>query len=269
MRLHKILCLGILFFVFVRLSSFAQCGQATQQSAVSTTPKVLPSPKTANHDSEDRTVVLQLEMTDRGSVRDVEVLGNPGQLRAAAIAAAVKFANGRNHLDRFTWPLVMVVVRFPQNGHGVPQVRQAMPAGVPGCVSAPTRIRVSSVVMGCYLVHRVEPVYPAGTENTKYWLTLAVLVGKDGNVLNARKVSGPENLAPAAIEAVRKWKYRPYMLNGEPVELETTVDLPAGGCLWTGPSAAQDPFTVTSAPPSWLFNTQPVIPVLAASDTGK
>lgn len=135
MRLHKILCLGILFFVLLREDAFAQCGQTTQQSAIPPAPNGLPTPKTDNRNSEDGTVVLQLEMTHRGSVRDVEVLGNhPGKLRAAAISAAVKFANGREYYDRISQPLITVVVIFPQNGHGAPQVGQGVASGVPACV---------------------------------------------------------------------------------------------------------------------------------------
>ena len=54
--------------------------------------------------------------------------------------------------------------------------------GVLGCVHGPNRVRVTSEVMGCFLSDRVEPVYPAETENAKERLTLIVVVGKDGNV---------------------------------------------------------------------------------------
>jgi hypothetical protein len=138
--------------------------------------------------------------------------------------------------------------------------------GVLGCVHGPNRVRVTSEVMGCFLSDRVEPVYPAETENAKERLTLIVVVGKDGNVLDAKKMSGPENLAPAAIEAVKKWKYRPYLINGEPIEVDTTVELPTGMSSCVGVSR---PFSVTSAPPSWLFHTQPVMPVLVSQGTPK
>ena len=139
---------------------------------------------------------------------------------------------------------------------------RVLTVGVLGCVSTPARVRVSSWVMGCFLLDHVEPTYPAETADIEDRLTLAVLVGKDGKVFGARKISGPENLVPAAIEAVRKRRYRPYFINGEPVEVETIVDLPAGkasncaGVLW-------GVYPVSSAPPSWLFNTHPVMPVLA------
>ena len=134
-------------------------------------------------------------------------------------------------------------------------------AGVLACVSSPTRVMVSSLVMGCFVLDRVEPVYPAETQNVKDRLTLEVVVGKDGSILNARKISGPENLAPAALEAVRKWKYRPFLINGEPIEVNTIVDLPtlASNC---GVSAI-------GVPPSWLFNARPITPVLASQGTPK
>jgi len=47
--------------------------------------------------------------------------------------------------------------------------------------------------------------------------------GKDGNVQNLQIVSGHPLLAPAAIEAVKQWRYKPFLLNGQPVEVETTV----------------------------------------------
>ena len=142
--------------------------------------------------------------------------------------------------------------------------------GVLGCVSSPVRIMVSSWVMSCFLFDRVEPVYPAETENSKERLTLRVVVGKDGKVLYARKITGPDNLEPAAVEAVRKWKYRPYMLNGEPIEVDTTVDLPtvdlpAESCSKVLPV----PLFGTRPLPSWLFNTRPVMPVLATQGTQK
>ena len=193
-------------------------------------------------------------MTDKGSVRGVEVLGDPGKLRTAAIVAAVKFANTKKYIDPTTWPLINVFVWFPQQGHRAPLVVQVVPGAV-GCVSTPLRVRVSSLVMVCRLLDHVEPIYPAGTQNIEDRLTLAVLVGKDGNVLNARKVSGPDNLVPAAVEAVRKWKYRPYLLNGEPIEVDTTVDLPTGASSCGG------------ALPSGLFSTRPAIPVLATEGT--
>jgi len=60
---------------------------------------------------------------------------------------------------------------------------------------------------------------------------LQAVIGKDGRIENLQMISGHPMLAPAAIEAVRQWRYRPYTLNGEPVEVETeiTVNFVLGG----------------------------------------
>ena len=52
---------------------------------------------------------------------------------------------------------------------------------------------------------------------------LQATIGKDGTVENLRLISGHPMLAPAAIEAVKQWRYKPYYLNDEPIEVETTI----------------------------------------------
>jgi hypothetical protein len=179
MPLQKLLCLGILFFVFVRQSSFAQCGQTTQKSAVSTTSQGSPAPKMAKSNSKDRVVVLRLEISERGVVRDVEVLGESGKLRAAAVLAAVKFARAEKYIDRTTWPIITVVVRFPQNGHAAPQVGQGVASGVLACVSG------GSVV----LVHIPPPsAPPSWLFNTRPVIPLLAAAGTEKQ-FNYREIS--------------------------------------------------------------------------------
>jgi hypothetical protein len=131
MRLHKILCLGILFCVLVRQDLFAQCGEAPQKSAVSTTSAdSTSSSKTGKEDLQGRIVELQLKLNEKGAASSVQILGGPERLRAAA-ARAVK----RQYMGRNTWPGVIVEVKFPRNGHGAPEMHLvSSPSGVPGCV---------------------------------------------------------------------------------------------------------------------------------------
>jgi protein TonB len=70
-----------------------------------------------------------------------------------------------------------------------------------------------------------DPRYPAIAIAARIQGTvlLAAMISKAGAIENLRIVSGPPMLGPAAEEAVRTWRYRPYLLNGEPVEVETTV----------------------------------------------
>jgi protein TonB len=54
-------------------------------------------------------------------------------------------------------------------------------------------------------------------------VVLQAVIGKDGSIQNLKMISGHPMLAPAAIEAVKQWKYKPYFLNGEPVEVDTQI----------------------------------------------
>ena len=77
------------------------------------------------------------------------------------------------------------------------------------------------------LVHQVKPQYPelAMKARIQGTVVLQAVIGKDGTVQDLRLVSGHPMLAPAAIEAVRQWRYRPYLLNSEPVEVDTQINV--------------------------------------------
>lgn len=89
----------------------------------------------------------------------------------------------------------------------------------------PSRVRVSQGVMQGMVVAKVQPSYPpdAKTARIQGSVILAVIIGKDGSVQGERLVSGHPSLAPAAMDAVKQWKYRPYVLNGTPVEVDTQI----------------------------------------------
>jgi protein TonB len=73
-----------------------------------------------------------------------------------------------------------------------------------------------------------NPKYPeeARAKKIQGTVVLGVIIGKDGTVENIRVQKTPaESLAKSAIEAVRTWRYRPYLLNGDPIEVETTVNV--------------------------------------------
>jgi len=82
-----------------------------------------------------------------------------------------------------------------------------------------------SVMMQGNLIHRVEPVYPpiAKLTGVQGVVLIKALISPDGRIEQAQVVSGSPLLSPAALEAIRQWKYRPYVLNGTPVEVETEV----------------------------------------------
>ena len=77
------------------------------------------------------------------------------------------------------------------------------------------------------LIHRVQPIYPrtaiiARTEGT---VTLTAVIDTSGRITQLRAVSGHPLLIQAAVDAVRQWRYKPYILNGSPVEVETQVSV--------------------------------------------
>ena len=92
---------------------------------------------------------------------------------------------------------------------------------------APPRIRVSSGVSSGLLVKKVQPQYPADARDAQVQgvVVLHANIDTQGNVSNLELISGHPMLAPAAMEAVRQWKYRPYLLNGEAVEVDTAIQV--------------------------------------------
>jgi len=105
-------------------------------------------------------------------------------------------------------------------------ILSSTPVAVPK-IATPQRVRVSAGVTAGLLVRKVNPAYPPLARQARIQGTviLQAQISKTGEIENLQLVSGHPMLAPAAIEAVKQWKYRPYLLNGEPVEVETQVQL--------------------------------------------
>lgn len=74
-------------------------------------------------------------------------------------------------------------------------------------------------------MHRVQPIYPplAKAARIQGPVELRAIISKDGFIENLRVLGGHPMLVTAAVDAVKQWRYRPYVLNGEPVEVETQI----------------------------------------------
>jgi protein TonB len=94
-------------------------------------------------------------------------------------------------------------------------------------IATPQRVRVSSGVSSGLLIRKVNPTYPPLARQARIQgvVILQAQISKDGSIENLQLISGHPMLAPAAIEAVKQWKYKPYLLNGEPVEVDTQVQV--------------------------------------------
>jgi protein TonB len=99
-----------------------------------------------------------------------------------------------------------------------PRVVRAAPLGP---------VRISSITATSIAIYKPIPVYPALARAARVegTVVLEATISKSGSIENLRVVSGPAMLRQAALDAVSQWRYRPYLLNGEPVAVETTVNV--------------------------------------------
>ncbi|MBZ5704223.1 MAG: TonB family protein [Acidobacteriia bacterium] len=94
---------------------------------------------------------------------------------------------------------------------------QAAPAKAPETTVPPA-------LMEQLITHKVDPVYPeaARRANIQGTVVLDAVIGADGTVVDLRPVSGPDALTPAALDAVKWWRFQPYRINGQPTQVRTT-----------------------------------------------
>jgi periplasmic protein TonB len=113
-----------------------------------------------------------------------------------------------------------------QMGGVIGGIISSTPVAVPK-IATPTRVRVSLGVSQGLLIRKVPPAYPPLARQARIQgvVVLQAQISKEGNIQNLQLISGHPMLAPAAIEAVKQWKYKPYLLNGEPVEVDTQVQV--------------------------------------------
>ena len=104
----------------------------------------------------------------------------------------------------------------------------ALAAGDEQGVSKPNGpVAVSAEIMQNQIVHKVQPVYPPDAKKARIQgkVQLDAVIGKTGEVEQLKVTSGPQELQQSALDAVKQWAYKPFLLNGEPVEVNTTVNV--------------------------------------------
>ncbi len=119
------------------------------------------------------------------------------------------------------------------HGNAISILLHATPQPVQPHNVAPKSVRLSIGVTEGLLIHKITPMYPqlARHAGIQGQVLLQATIGRDGSVQNLQVVSGHPMLVGAAIDAVKQWRYRPYLLNNEPVEVDTqiTVNFRLGG----------------------------------------
>jgi TonB family protein len=174
-------------------------------------------------------VVMHAIVGSDGLVKDLTVVSGPALLRDAAMDAVKQWTykpyllNGRP-TDVDTTITVNFTLTDTGQGAETRDTGQAQPVLPP----LPTgRVRVSSGVMAGQKLSGGMPNFCliAGQERVNGTVSLHVVVDRTGSVSEADVTSGAAVLRQAATEAVRGWMFKPYLLNGDPVEVETTVTI--------------------------------------------
>ncbi|MGH9519801.1 MAG: TonB family protein, partial [Terriglobales bacterium] len=90
---------------------------------------------------------------------------------------------------------------------------------------SPSTVHVSPKTMVGNLLYKIQPKYPADAKKARIQGTVVLNaeIGGNGRVKNLTVASGPKELRKSSLDAVRQWRYKPFLLNGSPVEVETTV----------------------------------------------
>jgi TonB family protein len=93
--------------------------------------------------------------------------------------------------------------------------------------STPSRIKVGGNVQSAMIVSKVPPIYPAAAKaaGIQGVVHLSAIIGMDGTVQELHVLDGPAELIQAAMDAVKQWVYKPTLLNGNPVQVETTITI--------------------------------------------
>jgi protein TonB len=103
--------------------------------------------------------------------------------------------------------------------------KAAMVKPLPATPSEP--VRIGGGVQAAKLIFGPKPAYPplARTSRTQGTVRIQAVIARDGTIRNLQLVSGPPLLVAVAMEAVRQWRYQPTLLNGEPVEVITEIEV--------------------------------------------
>jgi len=146
-------------------------------------------------------------INDRGPIE------TSGEANGPSIPGAIPFADNRNN-------------------ETIARMLAVTPHAAPS-IAPPRTVVISKGVSEGLLIHKITPVYPnlAKQARIQGQVLLQATIGKDGVIQNLQVISGHPMLVGAAIDAVKQWRYKPYLLNNEPVDVETqiTVNFTLGG----------------------------------------
>jgi TonB family protein len=176
----------------------------------------------ADGSSKGGTVVVKYTIQADGTVSNVKFVSGPEEYGDAAVAAVKQWTYEPARVSGHAVPTegsASFVFK------GSPSVTSEGDAAKPDDRATSKRVKVAGNVIAKQLVHQVQPIYPqqARLAREQGTVVLHAIIGTDGTVKTLRWVSGPEHLIVPAMDAVKQWRYKPTLIDGEPVEVDTTI----------------------------------------------
>jgi TonB family protein len=202
----------------LRVSSGTMAGMAISQPV-----PVYPDDAKAQH--VQGVVVLRARISKEGTVNDVQVVSGPPPLIVSAIDAVRQWKYKPYLLNGEPTEVDTTININYTFGEAADSQLQAAPGSSQAGARNP--LRVAPGVMEGALISRPDPVYPekAKAAHVQGNVVLHAVISKTGIVEDLQVISGAPMLTSSVIEAVKQWKYKPYLLNGEPMDVETTINV--------------------------------------------
>jgi TonB family protein len=228
--------------VIILTSTFGLCQAATQQtsdnakspagqSQIPDSKELIPTkvqkaefPIAAAQELVQGKVLVRMFVSETGDVTRVEVVSGNAILAQSAVDAAKRWKFKPFIRNGKAVPVNTVVpfdFAFKEKINQTSTIRSS----ALGPVSDGKPLSLGKDLIAGELIYTVNPVYPrdAKRKGIQGQVVFSAVIGKDGTVQKLTPVSGPSPLIDAATAAVQQWRYKPYMLNGEPVEVDTTI----------------------------------------------
>jgi protein TonB len=184
-----------------------------------------PAPDPGTHDSNPKITAEQKATpnptTETASAKPVNAL-DAGQLRTPARIPKPAGSSSKDEPAPKT-DLLGSSAALPSNG--AMRLASGIATATPKLAAPPTKI--SSGVTEGQVVHQVAPVYPPSARRARIegTVVLQAVIAKDGSVESVHSLSGHPLLIQSAIDAVKQWRYKPFYLNGSPIEAETQISV--------------------------------------------
>ena len=228
------LCLGLLLlfsFVVVQAQDAASSGDSTKVEVIKKKSPVYPAE--AIRDGIQGQVWLEVLISEKGDVEHIDVVsGDPVLVKAATDACKkwkfkpfIKDGKAVKASTKIPFDFYFSGKQMDEKGAADGSATLHTPAPSPDAANAPEPVPVTPGVIEGLLIHKIAPMYPfsARQKHIEGTVMLQAVIGKDGRIRDLKPLSGPKELIGAAVGAVQQWRYRPYILNGEPVEVRSQI----------------------------------------------